>query len=151
MSSQATLAVPRVIPLPQVQEGKDIPPLVLFQADPLAGAIQQQTGDLVCRALALECDRLEQILQYSIKRKLYKVGELAAAIARRVATLRCLGDRLDIIQEREEAPIEIAAMAKVVRMAKDVLRESGLPAETREMIFQSLIERISVNQTESGK
>jgi hypothetical protein len=134
---------------PPVSDGTDPHVLIpLPKADPLLERIQLQTQDRICQDLALECDRLDMVLQSIVSRRVLKTNELVATIARRISALKLLGERLDHIQEREEVSLEISVMAKVVRLTKDVLRESGLPAETRETLFQSLVEKISVNREE---
>jgi hypothetical protein len=150
----ASIQVPAVAGrvLPSASDGKELQiPISLPKAAPLAEHIHSQTQDQVCRALALECDRLDMILHHSVSKKYPKTSDLVTTIARRISALKLLGDRLDHINEREEVSLEISVMARVVRLTKDVLRESGLPAETRETLFQSLVEKISVHRDEGSR
>jgi hypothetical protein len=126
-------------------------PISLPKADPISDHIHVQTQDRICRDLALECDRLDQVLQYITTKRVVKTSDLVTTIARRISALKLLGDRLDHINEREEVSLEISVMSRVVRLTKDVLRESGLPAETRETLFQSLVEKISITREETNR
>lgn len=150
----ASIQVPAVAGrvLPSDSNGLDAQvPISLPQADPLSGYMQDQTQDRVCRDLALECDRLDAVVQYLINRRVLKASELITTISRRIYALKLLGDRLDHLNEKQQVSLEISVMARVVRLTKDVLRESGLPSETRETLFQSLVEKISVTRDEGAR
>jgi hypothetical protein len=150
----ASIQLPAVAGRVSPSGSNELEPHILIslpKAEPLSDHIQDQTQDRVCRELALECDRLDTILQSIVSKRVLKTGELVQTIARRISALKLLGERMDQIQDKEEISLEISVMAKVVRLTKDVLRESGLPAETRETLFQSLVEKISVQRDEGSR
>lgn len=129
----------------QDDSDENILPLDLLpEADPMAIFVKNQTSDKICHELALECDRLNLLLVSSYNKKVRKVSEVASLIAKRVSTLKLLGERLESIQDKEEATLEVSAMARVVRIVKDVLRESSIAPETREIVFQTLLDRVSI-------
>jgi len=44
--------------------------------------------------------------------------------------------------------VELATISSVVSMVRDVMRETGVSQETREIVFQKLLSRISAKRDE---
>jgi hypothetical protein len=110
-------------------------------ADLLENFVRQRTLDPICINLAIECDRLDLVLRNSYYSS-DKPGETAAIMSRRVSTLKSLGDRLDEVSDRGQPDVEVSAMARVLRIAKEAMRNSSISPETRELIYQEMIGRI---------
>jgi hypothetical protein len=113
---------------------------------PLIDEIRSKTSDQICMELATECDRLRVLIEDSYSTKKLKPGETAAIIARRLSALKLLGQRLDEVAGKEEVQIELATISSVVSMVRDVLRETGVAHETREIVFNKLLSRITAKR-----
>ena len=148
-----TASSTRRVPPPEVSptasenpEANIIPLNPLPQGDLMGVFIRERTQDKICHELALECDRLDLILRDCYTSKFRKPSEAAAIIARRVGTLKLLGERLDRVHDRDQVGVEISATARVLRLVKEVMRASGVGPETRELIYQSLIDKVNVER-----
>lgn len=113
---------------------------------PLIAEVKSRTSDQICLELATECDRLRVLVETSYSSKKSKPGDTATIIARRLSALRLLSQRLDEVAGREEVELELATISSVVSMVRDVLRETGVAHETREIVFQKLLSRISMKR-----
>jgi hypothetical protein len=113
---------------------------------PLIDEVKSKTADQICLELAAECDRLRVLTDDSYRVKKSKPGETASIIARRLSALRSLAQRLDEVAGREEVQVELATISSVVSIVRDVLRETGVAHETREIVFQKLLSRISIKR-----
>jgi hypothetical protein len=113
---------------------------------PLIDEVRSKTSDQICLELATECDRLRVLIDNSYSMKRSKPGETASIVARRLSALRSLAQRLDEVGGREEVQIELATISSIVSMVRDVLRETGVAHETREIVFQKLLSRISAKR-----
>jgi len=113
---------------------------------PLIDEIRSKTSDQICMELATECDRLRVLIEDSYSTKKLKPGETAAIIALRLSALKLLGQRLDEVAGKEEVQIELATISSVVSMVRDVLRETGVAHETREIVFNKLLSRITAKR-----
>lgn len=121
-----------------------VPPLSDYV--PLVGEVRSKTSDQICLELAVECDRLRVLIEDSYLTRKSKPGETASIVTRRLSALRSLAQRLDEVSGREEVQVELATISSVVSMVRDVLRETGVSQETREIVFQKLLSRISVKR-----
>lgn len=117
---------------------------------PLTGEVRAKTSDPICLELATECDRLRVLIENSYGLNRSEPGETAAIVARRLSGLRSLAQRLDDVASKEEVQIELATISSVVSMVRDVLRETGVAGETREIVFQKLLSRISAKREEAS-
>jgi hypothetical protein len=113
---------------------------------PLIQEVRSKTSDQICLELAVECDRLRVLIDDSYRVKKSKPGETASIIARRLSALRSLSQRLDEVAGREEVQVELATISSIVSIVRDVLRETGVAHETREIVFQKLLSRISAKR-----
>jgi hypothetical protein len=114
---------------------------------PLIAEVQSKTSDQICLELAAECDRLRVLIDVSEHHgKKMRPGETSAIVARRLSALKLLAQRLDDVSEKEEVRIELATISSVVSMVRDVLRETGVAQETREIVFQKLLSRLSAQR-----
>jgi len=113
---------------------------------PLLDEVKSKTSDQICLELATECDRLRVLIEDSYCTRKSKPGETASIVARRLSALRSLAQRLDEVAGREEVQVELATISSVVSMVRDVLRETGVSQETREIVFQKLLSRITAKR-----
>ena len=113
---------------------------------PLLHEVRSKTSDQICLELATECDRLRVLIEDSYTTKKSKPGETASIVARRLSALKLLSQRLDEVAGREEVQVELATISSVVSMVRDVLRETGVSHETREIVFQKLLSRITAKR-----
>jgi hypothetical protein len=113
---------------------------------PLLDEVKSKTSDQICLELATECDRLRVLIEDSYCTRKSKPGETASIVARRLSALRSLAQRLDEVAGREEVQVELATISSVVSMVRDVLRETGVAHETREIVFQKLLSRITAKR-----
>jgi hypothetical protein len=114
---------------------------------PLTEEVRAKTSDPICFELATECDRLRVLIFYSEAGK-YEPGEISAIVARRLSALKLLSQRLEEVAGKEEVQVELATISSVVSMVRDVMRETGVSQETREIVFQKLLSRISAKRDE---
>jgi hypothetical protein len=113
---------------------------------PLFDEVKSKTSDQICMELAAECDRLRVLIDDSYYAVKSKPGETASIVARRLSALRSLAQRLDEVKGKEEVEIELSTISSVVSMVRDVLRETGVSHETREIVFQKLLSRITAKR-----
>jgi hypothetical protein len=113
---------------------------------PLIDEVRSKTSDQICIELATECDRLRVLIENSHCAKRLKPVETSAIVARRLLALRLLSQRLDEVAGREEVQVELATISSVVSIVRDVLRETGVAHETREIVFQKLLSRITAKR-----
>jgi hypothetical protein len=116
---------------------------------PLIDEVRAKTTDQICLELATECDRLRVLIEASYGTRKSKPGETASIVARRLSALRSLAQRLDEVAGREEVQVELATISSVVSMVRDVLRETGVAHETREIVFQKLLSRITAKREQA--
>jgi len=129
------------------EEARILPPLSEYI--PLVGDARAKTADPICWELAIECDRLRVLIDDCYSKK-SRPGETSAIIGRRISALRLLATRLDEVAGRERVQIELATISSIVSMVRDVLRETGVAHETREIVFQKLLSRISAARDEAS-
>jgi hypothetical protein len=134
-------------PVLDTQMSRIVAPLVDYI--PLVDEVRSKTEDQICLELATECDRLRVLIDDSYSAKKSKPGETSAIVARRLSALKLLAQRLDEVSGKEEVRIELATISSVISLVKEVLRETGVAPETREIVFQKLLSRISA-QREAG-
>ena len=127
----------------------DVSRIVAPLADyiPLIDEAKSKTTDPICIELAAECDRLRVLIDISQNVKHSRPGETSAIIARRISALKLLAQRLDDVGGKEQVRIELATISSVISTVKEILRETGVAHETREIVFQKLLTRVS-NLTE---
>jgi hypothetical protein len=82
--------------------------------------------------------------------KNYKPAEVSAIVARRISALKLLASRMDEVAGKEQVRIELATISSVIGMVKDILRETGVANETREIVFQKLLSRVSSAREEGS-
>jgi hypothetical protein len=105
--------------------------------------LSQGTDQRILQELAAECDRLRQCQDDSDQKRLRKPEQSAAISTRRIQALKILADQLNRVRERGSVDTEISAIAMVVRLMRDVMRDVGIQADARELVMQNLIMRIS--------
>lgn len=113
---------------------------------PLIDEVKAKTSDQICIELATECDRLRVLIEDSYLTRKSKPGETASIVARRLSALKSLAQRLDEVAGREEVQVELATISSVVSIVRDILRETGVAHETREIVFQKLLSRITAKR-----
>jgi hypothetical protein len=113
---------------------------------PLVDEVRSKTSDQICLELATECDRLRVLIEDCYGVKKCKPGETASIVARRLSALKLLSQRLDEVAGREEVQVELSTISSVVSIVRDVLRETGVSHETREIVFQKLLSRITAKR-----
>jgi hypothetical protein len=111
---------------------------------PLVEEVRSKTSDPICMELATECDRLRVLIFYAENRKELEPLKMASIVARRLSALKLLAYRLDEVKGKEEVEIELSTISSVMTMVRDVLRETGVSHETREIVFQKLLSKLSV-------
>lgn len=114
---------------------------------PLIDEAKSKTTDPICIELAVECDRLRVLIDLSQNGKRPRPGETSAIVARRLSALKLLAQRLDDVSGKEQVRVELATISAVISIVKEILRETGVAHETREIVFQKLLSRVS-NLTE---
>jgi hypothetical protein len=111
---------------------------------PLVDEVRSKTSDLICTELATECDRLRVLIFYAENRKELEPLKMASIVSRRLSALKLLAYRLDEVRGKEEVEIELSTISSVMTLVRDVLRETGVSLETREIVFQKLLSKLSV-------
>lgn len=113
---------------------------------PLFGEVRSKTSDQICLELATECDRLRVLIDESHATKKSRPEDTASIVTRRLTALKLLSYRLDAVKGKEEVDIELSTISAVVSMVRDVLRETGVASEQREIVFQKLLSRITAKR-----
>jgi hypothetical protein len=118
---------------------------------PLLDEAKSKTGDPICHELASECDRLRVLIEEAFRQRGRKPGDIAVLVTRRVSALKSYASRLDEVEGKERVKVELAAVTYVVGIVKEIMRETGVSPEQREMVFQKLVRRVVDNPSELTK
>lgn len=122
-------------------ELEDEPYVPMMDAIAAAMALSKADNRIV-EELSKSVDSLKQCLTTAQGVKSRKPALEAQIISRRVGALKELAKILDDIRDRTSEGQEVQIIGMVVRLAREAMRESGIPNEARELIVQNLAMKI---------